>query len=175
MGERDKSRNENLISIKGTMSYDEIRLSDKPNKTLLSFYSDSEHSKAVWLDGLRMLKGWTKDENLSAETTQHIRPLQELRKNTQLLILEGGDFAPHAPMNTAITDDADSYDMEELVDILKDLFNLRGTTMISSKYESNNLTNKHVRPLLASILELFLRNHIIFDECSVFNLPVFDF
>lgn len=120
VGEKDKSRNKNLISIKGTMSYEEIRLTNKQDQTLLSFYTDSEDNKAVWLDGLKMLKGLTKDQDLSVETTQHIKSLQELRKNTQLLILESDTFASHAPKDTELPPDPDYYDIEELQDLSKD-------------------------------------------------------
>lgn len=120
VGERDKSRNKNLISIKGTMSYEEIRLTNKQDHTLLSFYTDSEDNKAVWLDGLKMLKGLTKDEDLSVETTEHIKSLQELRKNTQLLILESENFAAHAPKNTELPEDPEYYNLEELQNIQND-------------------------------------------------------
>ncbi|WPK27552.1 hypothetical protein PUMCH_004945 [Australozyma saopauloensis] len=120
VGERDKARNKALISIKGTMSYEEIRLTNKQDQTLLSFYTDSEDNKAVWLDGLKMLKGLTQEEHLSVETTQHIKSLQEIRKNTQLLILESEDFADCAPKNSEVVDDAEFYDLNELEEILRD-------------------------------------------------------
>lgn len=122
VGERDKQRNKNLISVKGTMSYEEIRLTNKQDQILLSFYTDSEDNKAVWLDGLKMLKGLNDEDHLSAETSQHIKSLQEIRKNTQLLILEGDDFASSAPKGAELSDDSEFYELEELQAVLTDFY-----------------------------------------------------
>lgn len=122
VGERDKARNKNLISVKGTMSYEEIRLTNKQDQTLLSFYTDSEDNKAVWLDGLKMLKGLNDEDHLSSETSQHIKSLQEIRKNTQLLILESDDFASSAPKGADLSEDSEFYDLDELHAVLTDFY-----------------------------------------------------
>lgn len=122
VGEKDKSRNKNLISIKGTISYEEIKLLNRQDQVLLSFYTDSEDNKAVWLDGLKMLKGLNSEEHLSVETTQHIKSLQEIRKNTQLLILEGEEFASLAPRDPEEAEDSEFCDLDELEAILKDFY-----------------------------------------------------
>lgn len=86
VGEEDKARNKMLISVKGTIAYEKIMLVGK-TRTLLSFYTDSEVNKLVWLDGLKMLKGEGFGP-LSTETLDQLLTLAEIRRNSQLLTLE---------------------------------------------------------------------------------------
>lgn len=118
VGEADKAKNSMLISVKGTISYEKIILLDKAGKQLLSFYTDSEDNKAVWLDGLKMLKGMSEGKHLSAETSLQLTSLQEIRRNTQLLVLEGKKFAAVAPDDEE-SDDDDYYDLMELTNVLE--------------------------------------------------------
>lgn len=118
VGEADKAKNSMLISVKGTISYEKIILLDKSGKPLLSFYTDSEDNKAVWLDGLKMLKGLADGKHLSAETSLQLTSLQEIRRNTQLLVLEGKQFTSVAP-DSEDSDDEDYYDLVELTNVLE--------------------------------------------------------
>lgn len=118
VGEADKAKNSMLISVKGTISYEKIILLDKAGKQLLSFYTDSEDNKAVWLDGLKMLQGMSEGKHLSAETSLQLTSLQEIRRNTQLLVLEGKKFAAVAPDDEE-SDEDDYYDLLELTNVLE--------------------------------------------------------
>ncbi|GEQ67178.1 hypothetical protein JCM33374_g841 [Metschnikowia sp. JCM 33374] len=118
IGENDKAKSSSLISIKGTISYEKIILLNRQGNALLSFYTNSEDNKAVWLDGLKMLKGLVDEKVLSNETTEQLASLQDIRKNTQLLVLEGGNFDAVAPKNEVESDDSeDYYDIFELTNI----------------------------------------------------------
>lgn len=88
VGAEDKKKNSMLISIKGTISYEKITLLGAGGKKLLSFYTDTQVSKYVWLDGLKMLKGYSKKGELSEDTEKQIDFLIDIRRNTQLLPLE---------------------------------------------------------------------------------------
>lgn len=118
VGEADKQKNSKLISVKGTISYEKITLMDKQGKQLLSFYTDSEDNKAVWLDGLKMLKGMTDGKHLSSETSKQLQSLQEIRRNTQLLVLEEKQFE-NAVRENGDSDDEDYYDLDELSAVLE--------------------------------------------------------
>lgn len=118
IGENDKAKSSLLITVKGNISYEKIMLLDRQGKTILSFYTNSEDKKAVWLDGLKMLKGLVDEKDLSSETTQQLSSLQEIRKNTQLLVLESGDFDEVAPQNEIDSDDSEEYyDIFELTNV----------------------------------------------------------
>lgn len=120
IGEEDKAKNSMLISVKGTISYEKIILADRTGKTLLSFYTDSEDNKAVWLDGLKMLKGDIDVKELSAETSKQLKSLQDIRRNTQLLVLEGESFDDAATTDPDSEDDEDEYyDLVEMTNILE--------------------------------------------------------
>lgn len=67
--------------------------------------------KAVWLDGLKMLKGSLGFSELSAETTSQLASLKDIRKNTQLLVLEGKAFAD---VEFDGGSDDEYYDLSEL-------------------------------------------------------------
>lgn len=118
VGEADKAKNSMLISVNGTISYEKIILMGRSGNQLLSFYTDSEDNKAVWLDGLKMLKGLTGEKQISAETTLQLKSLQEIRRNTQLLVLEGKQFAQVAPDEDLSDDEDDFYDLVEMSNIL---------------------------------------------------------
>lgn len=119
IGEEDKAKNTMLISVKGSISYEKIILVDRTGKTLLSFYTDSEDNKAVWLDGLKMLKGIINVKELSNETSKQLKSLQEIRRNTQLLVLEGESFDKAAPADVDSDDDDGYYDLVEMSNILE--------------------------------------------------------
>lgn len=119
VGEADKAKNSMLISVNGTISYEKIILLGKAGNQLLSFYTDSEDNKAVWLDGLKMLKGLTGEKQISYETSLQIKSLQEIRRNTQLLVLEGKQFAQVAPDEESSEDDDDFYDLVEMTNVLE--------------------------------------------------------
>lgn len=119
IGEDDKNKNALLISVKGTISYEKISLVNKHGKTLLGFYTDSEVNKAVWLDGLKMLKGMIDEGHLSDETTAQLHALVEIRRNTQLLVLESDAFDKLAAKAEEFSDDDDYYDLVELSNVLE--------------------------------------------------------
>ena len=84
---------------------------------LLSFYTDTQVSKYVWLDGLKMLKGmWA--GRLSDDTEKQVEALIEMRKNTQLLDLEhkaiGGELEYEYDSDD---DDDEFYDIKELANV----------------------------------------------------------
>lgn len=119
VGSEDKARNSMLISVKGTISYERISLVDRFGKNLLCFYTDSEVSKAVWLDGLKMLKGMIDNGQLSTETSAQLSSLVEIRRNTQLLVLEDEAFDSLAPQSDEYSDEDDYYDFVELSTVLE--------------------------------------------------------
>ncbi|KAF3985054.1 hypothetical protein FT663_05448 [Candidozyma haemuli var. vulneris] len=111
LGEEDKAKHGRLISVKGSICYERLTLLNKADKPLLTFFTDSEMKKAVWLDGLKMLKGSLGFNELSKETTSQLASLKDIRKNTQLLVLEGKAFA-----NVEFDGESDDefYDLSEL-------------------------------------------------------------
>jgi len=102
IGEKEKQKNSMLISIKGTISYEKITILGANKTKLLSFYTDSEVNRFIWLDGLKMLKGI---KSLSEETQKQITSLIEIRRNTQSLSLESNDVGNE--------DDDDDYDDDD--------------------------------------------------------------
>jgi len=118
MGDDDKRKNTMLISIRGTISYEKITLLDAKKKKLLSFYTDTEVNKFVWLDGLKMLKGMNKPGQISEDTAKQIDSLIEIRSATQLLTLED------EKLGGVIANDEDSddefYDLAQLSKVTKD-------------------------------------------------------
>lgn len=114
IGEEEKRHNSMLISIKGTISYERITLLGENNKKLLSFYTDTEVNKYVWLDGLKMLKGMFSPGQLSNDTQRQIELLIDIRRNTQLLALENKSVKPSA---TDDDEDDEYYDLDELTAI----------------------------------------------------------
>lgn len=111
LGEEDKAKHSRLISVKGSICYERLTLLNKADRPLLTFFTDSEMKKAVWLDGLKMLKGSLGFNELSAETSSQLASLKDIRKNTQLLVLEGKSFANVEFDNES---DDDLYDLAEL-------------------------------------------------------------
>ena len=89
---------------------------DRNHKALLSFYTDSQDNKAIWLDGLKMLKGITDKRELSAETFAQIQSLVEIRKSTQLLALGDSQFG-QVVMDSDEDDDDDEDDYYDLVEL----------------------------------------------------------
>ncbi|KAI3405478.2 LMO1 [Candida oxycetoniae] len=85
LGEEDKKKYSMLISIKGTISYEKLTIVGANQKRLLSFYTDSEVNRFVWLDGIKMLKDI---KTLSDDTVKQINSLMYTRRNTQLLGLD---------------------------------------------------------------------------------------
>lgn len=109
IGEEDKKKNSMLISIKGTISYEKITLVGEGGKKLLSFYTDTQVNKYVWLDGLKMLKGFVNQGELSDDTEKQLEYLIDIRRNTQLLPLENKKIS--------MDPDLDGYDGEDLYDM----------------------------------------------------------
>lgn len=107
IGEKEKQKNSMLISIKGTISYEKITILGANKTKLLSFYTDSEVNRFVWLDGLKMLKGI---KSLSEETQKQIASLIEIRRNTQSLSLESNE----AESDDDDDDDDKFYNYDEL-------------------------------------------------------------
>lgn len=116
VGEEDQQKISSLVSVKGTISYEKITLLDRNHKALLSFYTDSQDNKAIWLDGLKMLKGITDKRELSAETFAQIQSLVEIRKSTQLLALGDSQFG-QVVMDSDEDDDDDEDDYYDLVEL----------------------------------------------------------
>lgn len=131
VGEEDKKKNSSLITVKGTISYEKITLVGDKNRRLLSFYTDTQVSKYVWLDGLKMLKGMIKPGQLSEDTEKQLESLVSLRRNTQLLSLEdksmGGELeeAYDDELTSDDDDDDEFYDLAELVNLATDGFHYR--------------------------------------------------
>ena len=118
IGEEDKNKNSMLISIKGTISYEKITLVGEGNKKLLSFYTDTQVNKYVWLDGLKMLKGLISRGELSDETEKQLEYLIDIRRNTQLLALERDGIDLDEDLD--LLDDDEFYDIGELMDVMDD-------------------------------------------------------
>lgn len=118
VGEEDTKKNTRLISIKGTISYEKITLMGANNKKLLSFYTDTQVNKYVWLDGLKMLKGMIKPGQLSTDTEKQLDTLVDIRRNTQLLHLENIE---HEDFSDSDEDD-EFYDINELTTVTNDTY-----------------------------------------------------
>lgn len=127
VGEEDKKKIGSLVTVKGTISYEKISLVGEKNRRLLSFYTDTQVSKYVWLDGLKMLKGMIKPGQLSEETEKQLDSLVDLRRNTQLLSLEdksmGGELDNE--LLTSDDDEDEFYDLAELVNLATEGFHYR--------------------------------------------------
>ncbi|KAK6202339.1 Lmo1 h [Scheffersomyces amazonensis] len=113
IGESDRRINDKLISIKGTISYERITIYGAHKKRLLSFYTDTEVNKYVWLDGLKLQKGLFNE--VSDDTRLQIQGLLDIRRNTQLLSLEGISAKEEEI-------DTDYYNNDELLDIQQDFY-----------------------------------------------------
>ncbi|EGW29846.1 uncharacterized protein SPAPADRAFT_68713 [Spathaspora passalidarum NRRL Y-27907] len=106
IGEEDKLKSSRLISIRGTISYEQITLMGN-TKPLISFYTDSNVNMYVWLDGIKMLKGITNPDQFSDETAKQLENLIEVRRTIQLLELN--NIEPGV-----IDEDEDVYNLNEL-------------------------------------------------------------
>lgn len=121
VGENDKKKNNLLISIKGTISYEKITLIGDENKKLLSFYTDTQVNKYVWLDGLKMLKGMIKPGQLSEDTEKQLESLIDIRRNTQLLGLEPlSEDGELYRQDDDDDDDDEYYDLAELTNVAEE-------------------------------------------------------
>lgn len=121
VGELDKKQNSMLVSVKGTISHENIVLVGAKDRPLLSFYTDTQVSKYVWLDGLKMLKGmWA--GRLSDDTEKQVEALIEMRKNTQLLDLEDKAIGGELEYDYVSEEDDDDefYDLGELVSVTEE-------------------------------------------------------
>lgn len=120
VGEQDKKNNSMLVSVKGTISHENIVLVGANGEHLLSFYTDTQVSKYVWLDGLKMLKGmWA--GRLSDDTEKQVEALIEMRKNTQLLDLEEKEMGGELEYDyESDEDDEEFYDLAELVTVTEE-------------------------------------------------------
>lgn len=128
VGEEDKKKIGSVVTVKGTISYEKITLVGDKNRRLLSFYTDTQVSKYVWLDGLKMLKGMIKPGQLSEETEKQLDSLVDLRRNTQLLSLEDKSMGGELDDDEQLTSDDDEdefYDFAELVNLATEGFHYR--------------------------------------------------
>lgn len=119
-----------IVTVTGTISYEKITLLGEGGRKLLSFYTDTEVSKYVWLDGLKMLRGMIKRGQLSSETERQIDSLIDIRRNAQLLSLEdqkiGGELAVDTTLLEESDDDDDEFfQLDELVNITTEGFHYR--------------------------------------------------
>ncbi|EGV61540.1 hypothetical protein CANTEDRAFT_108216 [Yamadazyma tenuis ATCC 10573] len=125
VGEEDKKKHSMLISVKGTISYEKITLIGANNKKLLSFYTDTQVNKYVWLDGLKMLKGIIKPGQLSSDTEKQLDALVDIRRNTQLMNLEDVKSVNQVTFREtsgSSSDDEDYYDINELTTVATDKY-----------------------------------------------------
>lgn len=128
VGEEDKKKIGSVVTVKGTISYEKITLVGDKKRRLLSFYTDTQVSKYVWLDGLKMLKGMIKPGQLSEETEKQLDSLVDLRRNTQLLSLEDKSMGGELDDDEQLTSDDDEdefYDLAELVNLATEGFHYR--------------------------------------------------
>lgn len=114
--------NKNTVSVRGTISYEKLTLVDSNNTKLLSFVTDTEVNKYVWLDGLKMLKGMVNKGDLSAETEKQLNSLIDIRRTTQLLKLEDKEVENYITDHLDNSDDDDTYDLNELSEVTKDTY-----------------------------------------------------
>lgn len=128
VGEEDKKKNNKLITVRGTISYEKIVLVGENNKKLLGFYTDTQVNKYVWLDGLKMLKGMIHEGQLSEDTEKQLDCLIDIRRNTQLLSLEsksmGGELNA-VNLDKDSEDDDEYYDLAELIELGTDNYHYR--------------------------------------------------
>lgn len=127
----DEKKPDRLITVKGSISYEKISLVSASGKLLLTFYTDTEVKKYVWLDGLKMLKSMTQEGLLSRDTETQLATLSSIRTNTQLLNLELPILVEHcmaeledyengeAPLNE---DDDEFYELDELERVTEDFY-----------------------------------------------------
>ncbi|CAN3355771.1 ELMO family protein Lmo1p [Diutina catenulata] len=121
LGEADKAKSSMLISVKGSISYEKITLSSAEGKKLLSFYTDTEVSKYVWLDGLKMIKK-QQAKDLSSSTAQQVESLINLRLSTQLLALEHPKIAALNLEEEDIEEEEDDeyHSLSELLEVTEE-------------------------------------------------------
>lgn len=121
LGDKEKSNN-NVVSVRGTISYEKLILVGANDTKLLSFVTDTEVNKYVWLDGLKMLKGMVNKGDLSVETERQLNYLIDIRRTTQLLNLEDKEVENYITEHANNSDDDDSYDLNELSEVTKDTY-----------------------------------------------------
>lgn len=124
-----EAKPQQVVTVKGTISYEKITLIGENNRKLLSFYTDTEVNKYVWLDGLKMLKGMIKPGQLSEDTEKQIQSLVDIRRNAQLLSLEDKSIGGELNFDTKLLEDSEDdeddeefYDLDELVSVTTDGF-----------------------------------------------------
>lgn len=110
------------MSVRGTISYEKLTLVDTDDTKLLSFVTDTEVNKYVWLDGLKMLKGMVNKGDLSAETEKQLNSLIDIRRTTQLLNLEDNEVENYITDHLDNSDAEDTYDLNELSEVTKDTY-----------------------------------------------------
>lgn len=93
-----------------------IVIKGSQGKLLLQFYADSGFDKLVWIDGIKMLKGWLGPDNLSPETVLQMATLKQLRRSTQLLALEAEDINAS---DRESEDEKEYYDPKVLQDVVQ--------------------------------------------------------
>jgi hypothetical protein len=117
-----EKNNNNAVSVRGTISYEKLTLVDTDDTKLLSFVTDTEVNKYVWLDGLKMLKGMVNKGDLSAETEKQLNSLIDIRRTTQLLNLEDNEVENYITDHLDNSDAEDTYDLNELSEVTKDTY-----------------------------------------------------
>ena len=117
-----EKNNINTVSVRGTISYEKITFVGTDDTKLLSFVTDTDVDKYVWLDGLKMLKGMVSKGDLSAETEKQLTSLIDIRKTTQLLSLEDKEVENYITDHLDNSDDDDTYDLNELSEVTKDSY-----------------------------------------------------
>lgn len=129
--DEDDKKPDRLITVKGSISYEKISLVSSTGKLLLTFYTDTEVKKYVWLDGLKMLKAMTMEGQLSRDTEAQLTTLSTIRTNTQLLNLEKPVLIEHCMAELEDIengeqllneDDDDLYELDELERISEDFY-----------------------------------------------------
>lgn len=122
LGATEMNKN-NVVSVRGTISYEKLTLVGADDARLLSFVTDTEVNKYVWLDGLKMLKGMVNKGDLSVETERQLNYLIDIRRSTQLLNLEDKEVETYISEHADNSDeDEDTYDLNELSEVTKDTY-----------------------------------------------------
>ena len=116
IGDQLKGEKQHL-NVKGTISYEKISLLGDGGRKLLLFYTDTEVSKYVWLDGLKMLRGMIDAGQLSEETEKQLKLLVDIRRNAQLMSLEDSKFGGEVKFDTKLLEDLDEDDDDEFFDL----------------------------------------------------------